>query len=236
MAKSINQIQNELINDGTIDAIAKGLASRDEAGLESLDLIPRAIIAFAAAFIDKARENINKSGSVDTGKLADGLTQGELRRSKTSYELEVGYRSSDAASKYYDFVNKGVRGTDSGQPSDSPYQFRSRTPATNGPMVKAIEGWVKRQGISSRRETARTSVSATARKRKAVSDIAQTRSTAFLIARSIKRKGLKRTGFFDNAVDEYFGDLFYQTMAEVAGADVQAVIRAGNLLINKENK
>lgn len=234
MAKSISQIQDELINDGTINQLAEGLANRGEAGLESLEIVSRTIIEFAVAFIDKARENINKSGSVDTGKLADGLTQGELRRSKTSYELEVGYRSSDPASKYYDFVNKGVRGTDSGQPANSPYKFRSRTPSTNGPMVKAIEGWVKRQRISSTRETSRTSVSSTARKRKAVSDIAQTKTTAFLIARSIKRKGLKRTGFFDNAVDQYFGDLFYQTMAQAVGADVRAVIRAGDLLINKE--
>jgi hypothetical protein len=236
MAKSINQIQNELINDGTIDAIAQGLASRDEAGLDSLDLIPRAIIQFAAAFIDKARENINKSGSVDTGKLADGLTQGELRRSKASYELEVGYRSSDAAAKYYDFVNKGVRGTDSGQPSDSPYSYKTRTPSMNGPMVVAIQKWVKRNALAARRDTSKSTVTALQTKRKAVSELNTGRTTAFLIARKIKRKGLKRTGFFDNAVDEYFGDLFYQTMAEIAGADVRAVIRAGDLLINKENK
>jgi hypothetical protein len=236
MAKSISQIQDELISDGTISALAKDLEGRGESGLISLDLIEAAIIQFAVAFIDKVKENLNQSGSVDTGKLSDGISKGELINKGGNFELQVGYDPDSEAAKYYDFVNKGVKGTDSGQPSDSPYQFRSRTPSANGPMVKAIMGWVKRQGISSRRETARTSVSATARKRKAVSDIAQTRSTAFLIARSIKRKGLKRTGFFDNAVDQYFGDLFYETMAQVAAANVEAVIMSRNMLINKENK
>lgn len=235
MAKSINQISDELVNDGTIDAIAADLLSKKDAGFTGTGLIEKAIIQFAVAFIDKARENLNRSGSVDTGKLSDGLTQGEIRKRGGTVELEVGYRSSDPASKYYDYVNKGVQGKDSGTPN-SPYKFKTRTPATNGPMVKAIEGWVKRQGIVSSRETARTSVSATARKRKAVSELSPTRQTAWLIARSIKRKGLKQTGFFDNAVEQYFGDLFYQTMAEVVGADVRAVIRAENSLINKENK
>lgn len=236
MAKSISQIQNELVNDGTIDDLAAQLISGDEQGFGDANLIEQVIIQFAAAFIEKAKENLNASGAIDTGKLSDGLDSGELQRKNAVYTLEVGYRPDDPASKYYDFVNKGVRGTDSKQPSDSPYSFKTRTPSVNGPMVKAIEGWVKRQGISSRTETARTASRPTQRKRKAVSDIAQTKSTAFLIARSIKRKGLKRTGFFDNAVDQYFGDLFYQTLGQAAAANVQAVIRARNTLINKENK
>lgn len=235
MAKSIDAIQNELINDGTIDRIAKDLMSTSEAGFQDTGLIERAIIQFAVAFIERAKENINQSGSTDTGALSDGLTQGQVEKQGNAFTLEVGYRNSDPAAKYYDLVNKGVQGKDSGQPN-SKYKFKTRTPSMDGPMVVAIQKWIKRQGFRLTRETARTTVTAQQRKRKAVSELNTGRTTAFLIARKIKRKGLKKTGFFDSAVEQYFGDMFYQTMAEVAGANVQAVIRSTNMLINKENK
>lgn len=235
MAKSISQIQQELINDGTIDKIAADLEREGVTGFAETGLIERAIILFAAAFIEKAKENLNASGTVDTGTLQDGLSQGEVRKSGSSYELEVGYPADSPAAKYYDSVNKGVKGFISGTPN-SPYFFKSAYPSIKGPMVLAIQKWVKRNALSSRRDTPRTSVTALSRKRKAVSELNTGRTTAYLIARKIKQKGLKKTGFFDNAVNEYFGDLFYQTMAQVVGADVRAVVRATDSLINKENK
>lgn len=236
MAKSISQIQNELINDGTIEAIAKDLESRGDGKITDLSFVENTIIEFAVAFIEKVKENLNKANAIDTGKLSDGISKGELIRKGGEYALEVGYDPDSQAAKYYDFVNKGVKGTDSGRPSDSPYQFRSRTPSYNGPMVNAIQKWVKRNALAQRRETSKSTVTALQTKRKSVSELNTGRTTAFLIARSIKRKGLKRTGFFDNAVDEYFGDVFTDTIAKAMVADIVAVIKSRDSLINKENK
>jgi hypothetical protein len=105
-----------------------------------------------------------------------------------------------------------------------------------GPMVNAIQKWVKRNGLASRRDDQKYNTSGLQRKRKSVSELNTGRTTAFLIARKIKQKGLKRTGFFDDAVNEYFGDLFTQTIAKAMVADIAVVIKSRNSLINQENK
>jgi len=62
------------------------------------------------------------------------------------------------------------------------------------------------------------------------------RTTAYLIARKIKQRGLPKTGFFDNAVDEVFNQQFYDKMGKAIGADLIVYIKQANTLINEENK
>ena len=235
MAKSISQIQNELVNDGTINAIVKELERKGDAPITELSFVEDTIIQFALAFIEKVKENITNSNAIDTGGLIDGISSGELARKDGSYELQVGYDPSSPASKYYDYVNKGVQGFISKQPN-SPYKYQSAFPKMNGPMVNAIQKWVKRNARASRREDQKYNTSGLQRKRKSVSDLNSGRTTAYLIARKIKQQGLKRTGFFDDAVNEYFGDLFTQTIAKAMVADIGVVIKSKNLLLNNENK
>lgn len=235
MAKSISQIQNELINNGTINAIVKDLERKGDAQITELSFVEDTIIAFALAFIEKVKENITNANTIDTGGLIDGVSSGELIRKDAKYKLQVGYDPSSPASNYYKFVNKGVKGFISKQPN-SEYEFRSAFPKMNGPMVNAIQKWVKRNARASRREDQKYNTSGLQRKRKSVSDLNTGRTTAYLIARKIKQQGLKKTGFFDDAVNEYFGDLFTKTIAKAMVADIAVVIKSKNLLINKENK
>jgi len=74
------------------------------------------------------------------------------------------------------------------------------------------------------------------KKRKSVSHLNTGRTTAYLIARKIKQRGLPKTGFFDNAIDEVFNNDFYTKMAKAVGADVRVYINQANSLLNKENK
>jgi uncharacterized protein YfaT (DUF1175 family) len=87
-------------------------------------------------------------------------------------------------------------------------------------MVNAIQKWVKRNALSSRSENQRFNLSGLQRKRKSVSQLNTGRTTAYLIARKIKQRGLPKTGFFDNAINEVFNDQFYNKMAEAVGGDV----------------
>lgn len=233
MAKSAKFIQDEILAKYINQIGAEGTGFEQ---FTELPITEQMIIAYAANFIKKVQENLRKLDKIDTGTLEKDVSQGELIKSGGKYELDVGYPANSQAAKYYDFVNKGVKGFISGTP-DSPYSFKNAKPSMNGPMVTAIQKWIKRQGITSRKETKSTTISSIQRKRKSISELNKGRETAWLVARSIKRKGLPKTGYFDSAVAEYFeGPEFAAAMAKAVGGDVRVYIRQANELINKENK
>ena len=216
--------------------IQKEAASRDDyAKLGKLPFIEKLMVAYAARFIFAAQNNLKKDNKVDTGTLEKDLAQGDLIRQGSNYAIDIGYPETSAGAKYYDFVNKGVKGFVSGQPN-SPYRFRSAYPSINGPMVNAIQKWVKRNALSSRREDQRFNLSGLQRKRKSVAQLNTGRTTAYLIARKIKQRGLPKTGFFDDAITEVFNQDFYDKMAKAVGADVVVYIKQASSLLNNENK
>jgi len=222
-----------VINDAIIASQAAN--KEDYQKLEQLPFVERTIIRFASIFIKRVQDNLIKANRVDTGTLSTDITEGELIKQGSSYSLDIGYPTSSEGAKYYDFVNKGVKGFKSGQPN-SPYRFRSAYPSMNGPMVNAIQKWVKRNALSSRREDQRFNLSGLQKKRKSVAQLNTGRTTAYLIARKIKQRGLPKTGFFDNAVDEVFNQQFYDKMGKAIGADLIVYIKQANTLINEENK
>ena len=207
----------------------------DYASLGELPFVEKTMIAYAARFIIQVQKNLQKANKVDKGTLERDIQEGELIKSGQSYSIEVGYPKSSEGAKYYDFVNKGVKGFKSGTPN-SPYSFKSAYPSINGPMVNAIQKWVKRNGLAQRNETQKYNLSGLQRKRKSVSELNTGRTTAYLIARKIKQRGLPRTGFFDDAIDQVFNEQFYNKMAKALGGDVRLYIKQAALLINEENK
>jgi hypothetical protein len=222
-----------VINDAIIASQAAN--KEDYQKLGQLPFVERTIIRFASIFIKRVQDNLQKANKVDTGTLSTDITEGELIKQGSSYSLDIGYPASSAGAKYYDFVNKGVKGFKSGQPN-SPYSFKSAYPSMNGPMVTAIQKWVKRNALSQRREDQRFNLSGLQKKRKSVAQLNTGRTTAYLIARKIKQRGLPKTGFFDNAVDEVFNQQFYDKMGKAIGADLVVYIKQANTLINNENK
>ena len=222
-----------VINDAMI---ASQAANKDDyQKLGELPFVERTIIRFASIFIKRVQDNLKKANKIDTGTLSTDITEGELIKQGSSYSLDIGYPESSAGAAYYDYVNKGVKGFISKQPN-SPYRFHSAYPKMNGPMVTAIQKWVKRNALSSRREDQKYKLSGLQKKRKSVAQLNTGRTTAYLIARKIKQQGLPKTGFFDNAVDAVFNQQFYDKMAKAVGADLVVYIKQANTLINNENK
>jgi hypothetical protein len=228
------KVNYEVIVD---DAAISSQASKksDYASLGELPFVEQTIINYAAKFIIQVQNNLQSTNKVDTGTLERDIQEGSLIREGRTYSIDVGYPASSEGAKYYDFVNKGVKGFKSGTPN-SPYRFRSAFPSINGPMVNAIQKWVKRNALSSRNETQRFNLSGLQRKRKSVSQLNTGRTTAYLIARKIKQRGLPRTGFFDDAITQVFNEQFYNKMAEAVGGDVRLYIKQAASLINEENK
>jgi hypothetical protein len=208
---------------------------KDYASLKELPFIEKVMIAYAARFIIQVQKNLQTTNRVDTGRLERDIQEGSLTKEGGSYSIDVGYPKDSEAAKYYDFVNKGVQGFISKQPN-SKYKFRSAYPSMNGPMVNAIQKWVKRNALAQRNETQKFNLSGLQRKRKSVSELNTGRTTAYLIARKIKQRGLPRTGFFDDAIDQVFNEQFYSKMAKAVGGDVRVYIKQAVTLINEENK
>jgi hypothetical protein len=213
--------------------IQKEASSREDyLKLGKLPFIEKMLVAYAARFIFATQNNLKKANKVDTGTLEKDLSQGDIVRQGSTYSIDIGYPVDSAGAKYYDYVNKGVQGFISKQPN-SPYKYQSAFPKMNGLMVNAIQKWVKRNALSQRREDQRFNLSGLQRKRKSVSELNTGRTTAYLIARKIKQRGLPKTGFFDNAVDEVFNQQFYDKMGKAIGADLVVYIKQANSLINQ---
>jgi len=209
-----------VINDAMIASQAAN--PDDYLKLNELPFVERTMIRYASIFIKRVQDNLKKANKVDTGTLSTDITEGALLKDGSTYSLDIGYPKGSAGEKYYDYVNKGVKGFTSGQPN-SPYTFHSAYPKMNGPMVTAIQKWVKRNALASRSEDQKYKLSGLQKKRKSVAQLNTGRTTAYLIARKIKQRGLPKTGFFDNAIDEVFNNDFYTKMAKAIGADVSGI-------------
>lgn len=230
MARTLRQIQDEVAANETF---VQELSRLEEIGTKNLPVTERLITFVAIDFILKVQENLKRLNKIDTGGLERGISKGELINNAGTYSIEIGYPADSKQAGYYDYVNKGVKGFVSQTPN-SPYRFRNATPSLNGPMTKALQQWIKRQGIVSRAESKGSIISNLQRKRKSISELDSSKVAAWNMAKRIKSRGLPKTGFFDNAVDEYFGDGFAEAIAKSIGADIRVGVKQVNNLINEK--
>jgi hypothetical protein len=214
---SISQAQANLGRDFDFG----GSARQGEIALDNVEAI---MIKYAVAFIEKAKATITKKGKIDTGHLSD-IKVGTLVQEGTKYSLTIGYDKSNPASEYYDFQNKGVKGIKSNQPN-SPYKFR--TLSVSPKFVSAIMAWYLRHPNYIRNEDQRKGLTGLQAKRKSLAKVVnkttKIKSLAEATAKSIKKKGLKRIGFFDDNL-KVFGTEFQQQMAHALGTDVAISIK-----------
>lgn len=140
-------------------------------------------ILIAGEFIEDAQNNLNRSNSIATGKLSASLKISEPKQTGKIITVDITMNS------YGQFVNKGVKGTKSGQ---GKYRFKNDNPSRK--MVKAIADWQK--GGRSRSFNVKRAYGKNEAKNKAISQI----DAAYAIARSIKQHGIKATGFIDKAI------------------------------------
>jgi len=216
MAKSIKQLQAELLDEGLLNRLG---AQRED--LSKLTLTEQLLIRSAANFIERVKQNIEVLGISDTGALSDDISQGELTKQGGTYSISLGYPANSAAAKYYDFVNKGVRGVKSKTPN-SPYSFKNL--GVSRKFQDNIFSWIKRNNVQgdvaiTKRQAKRQSLS------KMASAATNQKSLAYAVAVGIKKKGLRKTGFFDNAVDNIFGADFATAVSKIVGQDIKILIR-----------
>ena len=183
--------------------------------------VEKLLAEYAGKFITAAQRNLRSKQKIDTGALMD--VQFEVGYMGKSFVLTLGYEAGSKAAEYWDFVNQGVAGVGKTL-SGSPYKFKTK--GASKKMVDAMQGWITRHNI---RPSDKYTISGLEKKRKSIrSTVSQTtklRSLATAFARSIKKKGIQPTNYFDNALKLFNSAEFQKDLSEAVGFEVQVAIK-----------
>jgi hypothetical protein len=210
---SISKAQIEALRSGFLQSLG---GSFDKYKEGDLPILEETLAKYGQAFNDKIVEILDNENITSSGRLAEPALP-IITKFGTGYILSLGYEPGSEASKYYDFVNKGVRGTKNEKAdSKTPYTFKGNKKAV---PVSSIEKWLGYNKLKSVSVKKYTKLGTEAKA------IDGKKSLAFLIARSIHRKGLKSTKYFDRAVAQIFNKEFIENIAIAIGGDAVIQIR-----------
>jgi hypothetical protein len=174
---------------------------------EDMALASQMVAEYVKEFESRVATELDRVGRVDTGDLASSI---RYETTETANGLIIEVYVND----YYKFVDKGVRGVGRGNiNTTSPYKFRFLNPSKS--HVAAIRKWIARNGIKSRAADVQK-YGTVGRENRQPQDL----RLAKIIARSIKSKGLRRTGFWTDSINETFKD-FDVKMSQALGIDVR---------------
>ena len=217
---SISKAQAEFLASGILNSIGEKPIKEGE-----LPVVEALLRQFGGQFIITAQNNLIANNNISSGDIKD--IKISVVQYGTTYTLSLGYPKNEPASKYWKFVNKGVRGTKNEKAdSKTPYKFN--------PSKKSIPIAVAQRMIDSGKKKI-AQVKPYRKLGVETKAIEDKKSLAFLIARSIHRKGLSSTHYFDNAAKETFSQNFYDVMTTALGKDIQIKIRQIGKELNNGN-
>lgn len=178
---NITKAQAAALADGFLDSIG----SDDKSGLTPKNALSE-LMLIVAEMVEEMQENLIHSKLIASGRLAESIAalEPEIRDDKIVIDIIMNF--------YGKFQNKGVRGTRSGS---GLYQFRDEFPSKK--MVIAIQEWLDRANKSIRTVKQYKNYGRHEQKNRDISQL----YNAYAVARSIKIKGLKPSGFLDKAAD-----------------------------------
>lgn len=177
---SFTKAQADLLSSKFLDEIGSNPDFSDLPINETL----KTLFYIAKLLIDEVNNNLNKSGNVASGALGDSFTVLDPVYEGKEIRLDI------EALAYYQYLNRGVKGTKSGS---GEFKFKYDKPSKD--MVKSIKEWLDRGNKKSSNYLKKHSTSAQETKHATISDY----DNAYAVARSIKQKGIKKNGFLDKA-------------------------------------
>lgn len=192
--KSISERQLEVIKNKSIDLNS---SLKGEFKAFTGDALVRALYNVAVKFVNTAVDNLNKADRVSSGQLIESIQPTDVIIMGKVFTININVND------YYKFIDKGVRGWQSGNPSDSPYAFKQPTKGGSGKqsseMVTAIRKWLIKEGLKmkSTSKNPRHAISSRESRRQKITDTAT--SSAIVVAGMIRKHGLKKTNFWSDA-------------------------------------
>ncbi|CAB5218070.1 hypothetical protein UFOVP208_47 [uncultured Caudovirales phage] len=190
-SNSITKRQLQAIQNKSIDLNSYSAGSFKEF---KGDAVITTLYNIAVEFINSAAKNLEAKDRIASGALLDSIQPTEVQIFGKIYTLNINVND------YYKFVDKGVKGWQSGNPADSPYSFkqpgkRGEAPK-NSKMVAAIKKWLMSEGLKATSQPKKT-ISNRENRRSSITDAST--SQAIKISRNIKKYGLKKTNFWTDA-------------------------------------
>jgi len=189
----------------------------------ALLLIEKILFDIGLEFTIKARENLRKANAISSGALLELGTPLVYQNARGGYTLEVGYPIGSKQDKYYDFVNKGVKGVGgkNARPKKNTGDYSFKTIKAGRALPAAIFSWLNR----ARKATSKYApVTKLERKRKKLtkilSEAENKKRLAFAISTNIKKNGLKQTSYFDNALKILKSKDFLDSLAVALEGDI----------------
>jgi len=207
---SISQAQAKAIADGFLSTLGQERTINPD-----MPVIEAMLFKYGAEFQQEAIDNLNANKSISSGNIQNNLTF-EVTQFGTTYTLSMGYPKNTPASKYWDFVNQGVKGTKNIKADGkTPYAFKSNKKAI---PISVVEGFLK---YNKKKATQVKKYTKLGVELKATEG---TKSLKYAIERKIHKEGLRSTRYFDKARDSVFGADFQKIMNAALGYDVEIKI------------
>ena len=159
------------------------------------------LTSFGSRLIEKARANLNKKGKRAKGTLFDEMSY-DIEKTESGVKFVMNFGQAE---DYWIFVDEGVQGAGGFKGSGnkrgqgSPFKFTKKQPP-----FSAILPWIKLKGLKGR-DKGYTKKDGTVVK--GTGRFIKDKTLAFLIARSIKQKGIERTRFISKPYDDMIEDL-----------------------------
>ena len=145
----------------------------------------KAMEKYAKYVVQQARSNLSKGKNNASKQLYNSLSY-EVKQNRTSSgQFTTGYNAEFFMEEYGTYQDLGVHGSKSSYVENrkSPFRYTTKQPPT-----KAFDKWIKIKGIKGRdKKTGRF-----------ITD----QSLKFLIARSIKNKGIRASLFFTKQFED----------------------------------
>ena len=135
-----------------------------------------------------ARENLRASGSNASYNLSQSIQATNITIEPN--KVTIGIMADD----YYKFIDRGVRGIGGSKKPmhKNTGEFSFKTPFASKKMIKSIQDWIANKGIPIRQSKSESSSAV----------IQRAESVASVIARGIKKRGIKATFFWTNTFTE----------------------------------
>jgi hypothetical protein len=182
--RSINKRQESYLKTTHLDNIGTWKGSIAPVQLSEVEAT---MLDMAILFKTTAQDELSAKQAIDSNSLAESIQFEQVKFFGGVYSVDINVLD------YYKFVNKGVKGTQGGP--NSPYAFKNNFVSKS--FMLSIRKWIIRHGLKSNSKPAKRNPLGTEAKTKNFTE--STNAMAYAVATSIKKKGLKPTGFWDKA-------------------------------------